>query len=103
MANDDTETEIGNAQADCAGECPQTAGVERKGAGGMKYNNRFFSNEDEAKAFKKSHGGTLIALKPKSRKETRAAFAAEVMVAYDARGEIVDKDATPFCVAWNER
>ena len=69
----------------------------------MRYNNRFFSNEAEAKAFQKSHGGQLIALKPRSRKETRAAFAAEVMVAYDARGEIIDKDVTPFCVAWNER
>ena len=69
----------------------------------MMYNNKFFSTEQDAKAFQKSHGGQLIALRPKSRKETRAAFAAECMVAYDARGEIVNKDETPFCVAWNER
>ena len=67
------------------------------------YNNKFFSTEADAKAFQKSHGGALIALKPKSRKETRAAFAAEMMVAYDARGEIVDKDKTPYCIAWNEK
>ena len=69
----------------------------------MRYCNKFFETETEAKAFQKSHGGQLIAIKPKSRKETRAAFAAEMMVAYDARGEVVDKDVTPFCVAWNER
>ena len=67
------------------------------------YNNKFFSTEAEAKAFQKSHGGQMISIKPRSRRETRAAFAAEMMVAYDARGEIVDKETTPFCVAWNER
>jgi hypothetical protein len=68
----------------------------------MKYNNKFFSTESEAKAFQKSHGGRLIALKPNSRKATRGEFACEMMVAFDARGEVIDKDATPFCVAWNE-
>lgn len=67
------------------------------------FNNKFFKTEEEAKAFKKSHGGTLIAIKPKSRKATRGAFAAEMMVAYDGRGEVVDPNETPFCVAWNER
>ena len=35
--NDDTETEVGNAQADCAGERPQTAGMEERGQGGMTW------------------------------------------------------------------
>ena len=69
----------------------------------MRFNNKFFATEAEAKAFQKAHGGQLIALKQRSRKETRANFAAEMMVAYDARGEVVDKDKTPFCVAWNEQ
>ena len=69
----------------------------------MRFNNKFFATEEEAKVFQKAHGGQLIALKKRSRKETRANFAAEMMVAYDARGEVVDKDKTPFCVAWNER
>ena len=35
--NDDTETETGDAQADCAGERTQVAGVEaERGSGGMK-------------------------------------------------------------------
>ena len=68
----------------------------------MRYNNKFFSTEAEARAFQKSHGGKLLAIKPKSRRTTRTEFAVEIMVAYDARGEVVDKDATPFCVAWND-
>ena len=66
------------------------------------YNNRFFKTEQEAKAFRKEHGGRMIHITPRSRIDTRMDFAAEMAVAYDARGEIVDKDATPFCVAWNE-
>ena len=69
----------------------------------MRYNNKFFATEAEAKTFQKTHGGHLITLKPKSRAQTRADFAAEMLVAYDGRGEVVDKDKTPFCVAWNER
>lgn len=67
------------------------------------YNNRFFATEQEAKAFKKQHGGVLIHVTPRSRLETRRNFSAEMAVAYDARGEVVDKEKTPYCVAWNER
>ena len=77
--------------------------AEKEGGGGMRYNNRFFKTQEEAKAFQKEHGGRLLKFSPRSRMETRSDFAAEIMVAYDARGEIVDKDVTPFCVAWNER
>lgn len=66
------------------------------------YNNRFFETEVEAKAFQKQHGGALIHITPRSRRETRQSFAAEMAVAYDARREIVDKDKTPYCVAWND-
>ena len=69
----------------------------------MRYNNRFFATEQDAKAFKKQHGGVLIHITPRSRMETRRNFAAEMAVAYDARGEVVDKDKTPYCVAWNEK
>ena len=68
----------------------------------MRYNNRFFKTEEEAKAFKKEHGGHMIHVTPRSRLETRRDFAAEMAVAYDARGEVVDKLETPYCVAWNE-
>ena len=67
------------------------------------YNNRFFATEQEAKTFKKQHGGALLHITPRSRLETRRNFAAEMAIALDARGEIVDKDKTPYCVAWNER
>lgn len=66
------------------------------------YNNRFFATKEEALAFRKQHGGRLISLSPKSRKETRMDFQAEMAVAWDARGEVIDKEATPYCVAWNE-
>ena len=69
----------------------------------MKYNNRFFETEQEAKAFQKEHGGHLLHVTPRSRLQTRQDFAAEVAVAYNARGEIVYWDKTPYCVAWNER
>ena len=69
----------------------------------MYFYNKFFATEAEAKAFQKTHGGRLIALKPKSRAQTRADCAAEMLVAFDGRGEVVDKDKTPFCVAWNGR
>ena len=69
----------------------------------MRYNNRFFTTEAEAKAFRKAHGGHLLHLTPRSRRETRLDFLAEIAVARDARGETVDPARTPFCVAWNER
>ena len=70
----------------------------------MRYNNKFFSTEAEAKAFRKQKGyGALMHLTPRSRKETRRDFYAEVAVAWDARREEVDPEKTPWCVAWNER
>ena len=67
----------------------------------MRYDNKFFSNETQAKAFKKQHGGVLLHVTPRSRAETKLNFQAEMAVAYDARGEIVDPEKTPWCVAWN--
>lgn len=68
----------------------------------MRYNNRFFKTEEEAKAFKKEHGGVLLRMTPRSRRETQLNFLAEMAVAYDARGEVVNQFETPYCVAWNE-
>ena len=69
----------------------------------MRYNNKFFSTQEEAKAFQKQHGGVLLHVTPRSHFNTRRYFAAEMAVAYNARGEVVDKEKTPYCVAWNER
>lgn len=69
----------------------------------MMYNNKFFETERDAKAFQKNHGGQLLHITPRSRTETRMSFSAEMAVAYDARGEVVDWHKTPYCVAWNER
>jgi len=68
----------------------------------MRYNNKFFETKEEAKAFQKQHGGVFYAITPRSRTETKLNFQAEMAVAYDARGERVDPEKTPFCVAWNE-
>jgi len=66
------------------------------------YNNKFFMTEAEAKAFRKEHGGRLLHLTPRCRRDTKLDFYAEVAIAYDARGEHVDPTITPWCVAWNE-
>lgn len=64
------------------------------------YNNRFFKTREEARDFQKQHGGVLYSNTPKSR--TKKAFRAEMAIAFDARMEAVDGNATPYCVAWNE-
>lgn len=66
----------------------------------VRYNNRFFATREEAVAFQKEHGGVIYSHKPYSH--TKREFMLEIMVAFDARGEIVDENKTPFCVAWNE-
>ena len=66
----------------------------------MRYNNRFFSTKDEAKAFQKKHGGAMYSSTPRSR--TKKDFQVEMAVALDARAEVIDPDKTPYCVAWNE-
>ena len=68
----------------------------------MRYNNRFFETEAEAKAFKKSHGGVLRHMTKRSKTDTKMDFMAEMVVAMDARGERIDPEKTPYCVAWNE-
>ena len=69
----------------------------------MKYNNRFFETEEEAKAFRKQHKcGAILHLTPRSRSTTKRDFYAEMAVAWDARREEVDPVKTPWCVAWNE-
>ena len=68
----------------------------------MRYNNKFFTTKEEAKAFQKQHGGVFYAITPRSRTETKRNFAAEMAVALDARREAVDPEKTPYCVAWNE-
>lgn len=65
-----------------------------------RYNNKFFRTRDEAFAFQKENGGAVYSNMPRSR--TKGDFLAEVVVAYDARHEIVDVKETPWCVAWNE-
>ena len=68
----------------------------------MRYNNRFFSTEAEAKAFRKQHGGALLHMTARSKSETKRNFYAEMAVAWDARREEIDPEKTPWCVAWNE-
>lgn len=65
------------------------------------YNNKFFATKEEAKDFQKSHGGVLMHYTAQMRKEKKLDFLAEIAVALDARGEVIDKEKTPFCVAWN--
>ena len=64
------------------------------------YCNKFFKTEEEAKAFKKSHGGALYKGVKGSR--TRQAYRVEVMMAVQG-GWLRSTDAAsyPFCVAWN--
>ena len=67
----------------------------------MRYNNKFFATKEDAKAFQKKHGGALYSNAKYSK--TKRSFSIEKAVAYDARGEIVDGEKTPYCVAWNEK
>lgn len=67
----------------------------------MRYNNKFFKTREEAKQFQKDHGGVLYSYTPKSK--TKRAFRTEMVVAFDARQEIVNVNETPYCVAWNEK
>lgn len=66
----------------------------------MQYNNRFFRTRNEAETFQAEHGGALYSHTPHSR--TKKAFRREMLVAFDARQEIVNISETPWCVAWNE-
>ena len=66
----------------------------------MRYNNKFFTTKEEAKAFQKQHGGVFYSCVPRSKHKID--FAAEMAVAWDARREAVDPEKTPYCVAWNE-
>lgn len=67
------------------------------------YTNKFFETEAEAKAFRKAHGGVLLSMTPRSHTSTKMEFHAEMLIAQDARGEIIDPEKTPYCVAWNVR
>ena len=67
----------------------------------MRYNNRFFKTKEEAVAFQKQHGGAIYSNAPRSR--SKMDFHVEMMVALDARHEVVDPSKTPWCVAWNEK
>ena len=66
----------------------------------MRYNNQFFRTREEAKEFQATHGGALYSHTPRSR--TKREFRAEMSVAFDARGEVININETPWCVAWNE-
>ena len=70
---------------------------------GIRYNNRFFATEEEAKAFRKQrNGGVLLHMTKRSKTETKRNFFAEMAVAWNARQEEIDPEKTPWCVAWNE-
>ena len=72
--------------------------------GSMRYNNKFFQTEEEAKAFKKARGGgVLLNWNPKGHKSKKLEFLSECVVALDARMEAINPDETPWCVAWNEK
>lgn len=63
------------------------------------YCNKFFRTEEEAKAFKKSHGGALKNIKGS---HTRQAYRVEAMMAVqDGWLRSTETDTYPFCVAWN--
>ena len=64
------------------------------------YCNKFFRTEEEAKAFKKSHGGALYKNVKGSR--TRQAFRVEAMMAVQGGWPLsTEMGAHPFCGAWN--
>lgn len=65
------------------------------------YNNKFFATRAEATAFQKEHGGAIYSVTPKSK--TKRKFCAEMVVAFEARSEVVNPNETPWCVAWNEK
>ena len=64
------------------------------------YNNKFFKTREEAREFQKKNGGALYSYTPKSR--TKQNFRAEMIVAFEARQELINLNETPWCVAWNE-
>lgn len=68
----------------------------------MRYNNKFFTSREEAKAFQKEHGGVYLRFNPKCH-DSKMDFFAEMAVARDARCEEIDPSVTPYCIAWNER
>ena len=64
------------------------------------YCNKFFKTEEEAKAFKKSHGGALYKNIKGSR--TRQSYRVEAMMAVQGGWlRSAEVDSYPFCVAWN--
>ena len=64
------------------------------------YCNKFFKTEEEAKAFKKSHGGALY--KNIKGSHTRQAYRVEAMMAVQGGWlRSTETDTYPFCVAWN--
>ena len=64
------------------------------------YCNKFFRTEEEAKAFKKSHGGALY--KNIKGSHTRQAYRVEAMMAVQGGWfRSTETDTYPFCVAWN--
>ena len=63
------------------------------------YCNKFFKTEEEAKAFKKSHGGALY--KNIKGSHTRQAYRVEAMMAVQGGWlRSTETDTYPFCVAW---
>lgn len=67
----------------------------------MVYNNKFFTTKEEAQKFRREKGYGAIYSGAKNSK-TRHQFTIETLIAFDARGEIIDPKKTPWCVAWNE-
>ena len=67
----------------------------------MVYNNKFFETKEEAQKFKKEKGYGIIYSGAKHSK-TKHQFTIETLIAFDARGEVIDPKKTPWCVAWNE-
>lgn len=68
----------------------------------MRYDNKFFATKEEAQDFKRRKKYGRLVCFGKTLK-TRIDFYAEMSVAEDARGEYIDPEKTPYCVAWNVR
>ena len=58
---------------------------------------KFFQTIEEAKSFRKSHGGVLYASKGRSRQD----YLVEKTIEDPADPDLFE-EVYPFCIAWNE-
>jgi len=63
----------------------------------IAHKRKFFQTLEEAKFFRKSHGGVLYASKGRSRPD----YLAEKTIEDPADPDLFE-EVYPFCIAWNE-